>query len=126
MHNKVVLKLMHLISMVQLYHWNTRKYSKHITSDTLYNELQLQVDKFIEAFYGRFGKPSSKELEQEIPIKIKTLKTKRMVRYLNKVTEDLKTGILGAIADRDNGLSSVRDEMIATIRKGVYLLQMSS
>jgi DNA-binding ferritin-like protein len=126
MHNKVVQRLMFLVSTVQLYHWNTHKYSKHLASDALYNDLQVLVDKFIESFYGRFGQPSSKELKEEIPLKIKTLDNKHLVRYLNKTIEDLKNGILGAIADRDNGLSSIRDEMITTISKGIYLLKMSS
>lgn len=124
MHDKVVSRLMRLSNMVKLHHWNVTVYSKHVASDILYKELDDQIDRFVEAFYGRYGRPK-KNVNLRLAMNIEALSHKEFLRYLIHVSYDLKHGVLGVLANTDLGLSSIRDEMIASIRKHVYLSSMA-
>jgi hypothetical protein len=124
MHRKIVKRLLRLQDTVKVYHWTTKRYNNHIASDELYKDLSLQIDAFVEAFIGRFGRPSSGIFGHSMGVKISALSDSQFEKYLSHMTQELESGVLGLVANMDNGLSSIRDEMIASINKCKFLMTL--
>lgn len=51
-HKSIIVSLLHFSNLLKLFHWNTRSYSLHISSDTLYTSLSSNIDKLIEILLG--------------------------------------------------------------------------
>jgi len=46
-----------LRNQVKLYHWQTFSFGRHKATDELVSSLDDNIDKFTEAFMGRYGRP---------------------------------------------------------------------
>ena len=46
-----------LRNQVKLYHWQTMSFSRHKATDDLVTSLDTNIDKFTEAYMGRYGRP---------------------------------------------------------------------
>ena len=44
----VVVQLLKFSNLLKLFHWNTKSYSLHVSSDKFFNDLSLNIDKLVE------------------------------------------------------------------------------
>ena len=56
-HKLIIVQLLKFSNTVKLFHWNTRSYSLHISSDNLFIQLSLLIDKLVEIMLAKSRLP---------------------------------------------------------------------
>lgn len=108
-------------SQIKLYHWQTKKYSRHKASDSLYEKIQSLIDTFVEAYQGKYERVY---LTNTTTLPIYNLDDIDIVEYVNEFGKFLKTDIFEAIQDSDTELLNIRDEMLSLINQTLYLFTL--
>jgi DNA-binding ferritin-like protein len=49
--------MMTLRDQVKIYHWQTKEFSRHKATDELIDKLDDNIDKFVEVYMGKHGRP---------------------------------------------------------------------
>jgi hypothetical protein len=102
---------------IQLYHWSCTSFSRHKASDQLYSSLIKLLDKFVEVYSGKYGRPKFSG-----KIQVKHLNDTEIVDYLKKIN---KYFIKDIKLDNDTDLLNIRDEILAAINQTLYLFTLS-
>lgn len=105
---------------IQLYHWLTLSYPKHIASDKLFENLLKKIDKFIEVYIGRYGRP---QVTQDNII-VKKMTDEEFILYLKKAIDFLYKQLPKFFASTDTDLITIRDDMIIHINQALYLFTL--
>ena len=117
-HNHIVHQFMELLITVKLYHWKTRSFPEHKSTDELYAKLNEHIDKFVEVM---LGKKSGTRVEQPL-FHINAYNYSSIVdleRYIEKMKKELIQ------LDRnfqDTDLLNIRDEILGDLNQFTYLL----
>jgi len=127
----IVKTLLEILTTVKIYHWNTLSYAQHKATDQLYEELNENIDTFVEILLGkndrRIGKMTSicrhydfksgnddKEPDYNL-FKQQLFKYRRFLTELNRVFS----------SKNDSDLLNVRDEIIGKLNQFLYLLSFT-
>jgi len=122
MHFELISFFFSLSNTVKLYHWSTNLYSRHKSSDDLFNTITDLTDKFMEIYQGKYGK-ISKSIINEIDIKSKLISDDNFVIYLRNVSQFLEDIVKNKLlSSKDSDLLNIRDELLGEINKTIYLL----
>lgn len=122
MHFELISFFFSLSNTVKLYHWSTNLYSRHKSSDDLFNTITDLTDKFMEIYQGKYGK-ISKSIINEIDIKSKLISDDNFVMYLRNVSQFLEDIVKNKLlSSKDSDLLNIRDELLGEINKTIYLL----
>lgn len=97
---------------IQLYHWNTKYYSRHKLSDDLYNSLNELIDRFVEAYMSKY------EMIHPKKMKLIKLSDDDFIDYLVYIRDKLREIPL---KENDNDLQHILDEFHEEISKSIYL-----
>ena len=118
--SQIVRVFLEILNVVKLFHWKTKSYAQHKTTDELYAKLNEHIDTFVEIL---LGKDESR---------IKTIEKKcNLINYNN--TKDFKHKVyefrdfLIDISNhfdssKDSDLLSIRDAILGDINQFLYLL----
>ena len=108
-----------LQNSLKLYHWSTNKYSRHIASDTLFNNIILSSDRFMETYQGKYGKINA---GIEFQLSNKVLNDLEIIGFLTEAKNWLQNIILNKILNgNDTDLLNIRDELLGNINQTLYL-----
>jgi hypothetical protein len=125
-HEKLIRFFLRLSSNLKLYHWCTKSYTRHVSSDAAYKAISSLIDRFIEVYFGKYGRPLIKT-EKQLAIDLlkmtdleATLYLRQVVTYMTKHRETF------CPAASDTDLSSIMDELIAEMNKTIYLFDCTS
>ena len=103
---------------IKLYHWQTKFYSRHKSTDNLVDIIASISDKFMETYQGRYGKLSLNSTE----IKVTSLNDSNVVSYLEEIASVLESFVeKGFVGEKDTDLLNIRDELLGEINKSMYL-----
>lgn len=108
-----------LTAQLKLWHWQAKEHTVHEILGKMYDELDEELDKFVELVVGAYGICA----EDYIVSELEPYQTKAQII-------DVVEGWIGSLKDpssvfADNtDIASVRDNVIASLRRGVYLLDM--
>ncbi len=103
---------------IKLYHWQTKFYSRHKSTDNLVDIIASISDKFMETYQGRYGKLSLNSTE----IKVTALNDSNVVSYLEEIASVLESFVeKGFVSEKDTDLLNIRDELLGEINKSMYL-----
>ena len=108
-----------LTAQLKLWHWQAKEHTVHEILGKMYDELDEELDKFVELVVGAYGICA----EDYIVSELEPYQTKAQII-------DEVEGWIGSLKDpssvfADNtDIASVRDNVIASLRRGVYLLDM--
>ena len=120
----VIHKMLEMINVVKLYHWQTQSYSVHKATDKLYEKLDGNIDRFVEVYLGKEGS-RIKKWDNEMSIiqynRKKDFKS-RMFEYREFLT-DLSNKF---DEKKDSDLLSIRDEILADINHFLYLFSFNT
>lgn len=105
--------LLEFQNTVRMTHWQTKLYSLHQTTESLYETVDGLVDRYAEVFIGKNG-------IDHLPfnIKVRHLDSKLFIEYL-KFSYSKIVKYAHAIEDVD--LLHIRDEILESISKAIYL-----
>jgi len=105
---------MEVRNLIQVYHWQTDKYARHVASGDLYASLNVSLDTFVEA-YQKSGK---------FKVNIKGLSIRNMndtsAKKLLVGFSDFLTKLTPMISD-DPDLLNIRDDMLVNTNKTLFL-----
>jgi len=106
---------------LQMFHWQSPRFSQHKTMQELRESLDQHVDEFVEVYQGLVGRrirwSSSSCL---IPVGNTSLtcirkEIKTFLRFLSSPDSD-------SWLPQDSSLLNIRDEIMADLQQGLYLL----
>lgn len=117
---EVACRLLSIADAIKLAHWFSGAYSEHKATDTVHEKFSELIDTFMEVYIGKYGRGKTSaariRVEARLPTDIK--------RYLmDDAIPYLQTGL--GISDSDAELVNIRDEIVALVYQGLYLLRLS-
>lgn len=116
--NNIVTTFMQTKDLVQIYHWQTSNYARHVAAGDLYNKLNTKIDLFVEAYQRNsrinIGTKSIK-LTNMSNTKIDNLLS-QFAKFLVKITSVIKN---------NPDLLNIRDEILADINQTIYLFTLN-
>lgn len=118
-----------ILLMIKLYHWNTYIYSSHKASDELYQNINENMDKFIEILLGKTTDLGRIKLTNEkMKLTILNLNDNKLKEKINQFKSyllDLDENINLKILNMNNDdLFNIRDELLGNLNQFLYLLSL--
>jgi len=117
---EIVSVFFHMRSQIKLYHWQTRSFSEHKATDDLVTALDTNIDKFIEVYMGRYGRPY---IKKTLPVKNLTVTGIR--GFITKSDEWLASSLPRMLKKTDSDLLNIRDEILADLNQIKYLFTLA-
>jgi hypothetical protein len=109
-----------LRNQVKLYHWQTLKFPRHKTTDDLVTQLDANIDKFVEVYIGKYGRPSVKSAS----LKLRGFTDREAPQLLKEIAEWLSNSLPKKLKKDDTELLNIRDEILADIEQALYLFTL--
>ena len=110
-------------AQVKLYHWQTKIYARHVASDKLFGEINELIDKFIEIYIGKNGRPTLSTKQNTL--KLDNFNDEAMVAYLQKWIRYFQDKLPEMLDKKDTDLINIRDEMMGLLNNTLYLFTFS-
>lgn len=117
----IVHKFLTVQIQVKTFHWQTFSYSRHKSTDKLFETLLELVDQFVETYMGM----TDKRLDFKRPpkvIRLENISEKKIVYVLKQFAVFLTK--LDSEKDLTTDLVNIRDEMLGTVHQTLYLLTL--
>lgn len=106
-------------NQIKLYHWQTGLYSRHKGTDGVLEALDTNIDKYVEVYMGKYGRP--KMSSRTNTIQIKNFSEKNAVAFVKACIEELASL---SLKKTDTDLMNIRDEMIGDLNQLLYLFTL--
>lgn len=107
---------------VKTFHWQTYSYSRHKSTDRLFENLLELVDQFVETYMGK----SEKRLDFQKTnhtIRLQNISEKKIV-YILKQFAIFLTNLDNREKHLTSDLLNIRDEMLGVVHQTLYLLTL--
>ena len=116
----IVLRFMHYLNTIKLYHWKTSSFAKHEATDKLYASLNTDIDRFVEQMLGKRGNRLDFSNIKSIPINEIT-NDKQIVKEMQEFKNFL-VNIHYKLPNMSNSdLLNIRDDILGSINQFLYL-----
>jgi hypothetical protein len=107
---------------IKVYHWQTRQYGRHKATDDAIKALDDHIDKYVEIYMGKYGRP--KFTPTTNTLKIKNLNEKTIISFVNTCINVLKSVLVKHLKPNDTDLFNIRDEMLGELNQLLYLFTL--
>lgn len=107
---------------IKLYHWQTKVYSRHKATDEVIDSLDEQIDKFVEVYMGKYGRP--RMTARNNSIRISNLSETGIVKFIKQCIGYLLDTLVKKLKPQDTDLLNLRDEMLADLNQLLYLFTL--
>jgi hypothetical protein len=122
--DSIIKKMLELLTLVRLYHWNTFSYATHKATDDLHGTFSDHIDKYVETMLGKSDGNYRINMRDFKTLTVKgvsnnsemTQKVKQFISEFNKFNLSLKGDY--------NDILNIRDEIIGDLNKFLYLLSL--
>ncbi|NDG29811.1 hypothetical protein EB118_06915 [bacterium] len=114
--------LLILRNQVKIYHWQTFSFGRHKATDDLVSSLDANIDKFTEAYMGRYGRP--KFTSKTGTLKIYDLTDKKAPALIKEGICWMNRELPKALSKEDTDLLNIRDEIVADLNQVIYLFTL--
>lgn len=107
---------------LHVYHWQTTSFARHKASDELLGSLTGFIDKFMEIYFGKYGRVA---FPTEVNIKIGNMSDENGMRFLDEMINyyiEVLPTYLNAKTDTD--LLNLRDEILGSTNQIKYLYSL--
>jgi hypothetical protein len=122
MSSQLIIAMMSLRDQIKIYHWETLSFPRHKATDELVTNLDTNIDKFVEVYIGKYGRP---KFSTSSSIKLRNFHDKEATLLLKQYVKWLSTSLpksLNKSADTD--LLNIRDEILADLNQTLYLFTL--
>jgi len=116
----IVSTFFNMRDQVKLYHWQTKSFAEHKSTDDLIGKLDTNIDTFVEVYMGRYGRP---QMRRTLPVK--NLTTSGIRSFIETSSTWLSTKLPRMIKKTDTDLLNVRDEILADLNQIKYLFTLA-
>ena len=114
-----------MLLLIKLFHWKTHSYATHKATDTLYEELNGHMDRFMEILLGKSGvrmnfknKNSIRLIDLDSQEKLE-VQINQFKSYLVGLTENKYMKLM-----TNTDLLNIRDEILGDMNQFIYLLSL--
>ena len=110
-------------NQIKLYHWQTRIYARHAATDSTVDKLDELIDKYVEVYMGKYGRPKLSGTDAIIRL---TNLTEAGVTKLVRAAITYMNGPLVKHLNKeaDTDLINLRDEMMGSLHQLLYLFTL--
>ena len=109
-------------NQIKLYHWQTGLYSRHKGTDGVIESLDGNIDKFVEVYMGKYGRP--KMNSRTNTIQVKNFTEKNAVAFVKACIQELIMEVPKGLKKTDTDLLNIRDEMLGDLNQLLYLFTL--
>ena len=108
---------------LKIYHWKTRSYSRHVASDAAVTELDGLIDKFMEAFIGRYERniDYATKLTLAFDVTSDDIPVMSDLELFREMLFEVKKRLNES---RDTDLFNLLDEMAEVVDRTLYLFRL--
>lgn len=114
--------LLILRNQVKLYHWQTMSFGRHKATDDLVASLDTNIDKFTEAYMGRYGRPKFTSKTGRLQVYDAT--DKKAPQLLSEIVQWLTRDLPRLLKKEDTDLLNIRDEILGDVQQARYLFTL--
>lgn len=109
-------------NQVRIYHWRTRSYARHVSSGSLYDDIDKLIDQFIETLQGK----TERITYDQITVKLFPLQDEEMVELLQNFAVFLEEKVESYLKKLGNSyeLKNIRDEMLGKVNQTKFLFTL--
>ena len=109
-------------SQLKLYHWQTHVFARHKASDNLLESLDALIDKYVEVYMGKYGRP--KLTTKTNTTHINNMNDGMAARFIKVCIAYLEKPLIKHLKPTDTDLVNIRDEMMGNLHKLLYLFTL--
>lgn len=122
MSGEIVNLMLTLRNQVKIYHWETMQYSRHKATDDLVDKLDDSIDKFVEVYIGKYGRP--KLTPRTGTIRLRNYDDVQAPVLLNEAIAWMTNRLPTLLSKNDTDLLNIRDEILAELNQTLYLFTL--
>ena len=123
MSGEIVNLMLTLRNQVKIYHWETKNFARHKATDDLVDKLDASIDKFVEVYIGKYGRPNLNSRTGRIMIR--NFKDEEAPVLLKQAAEWMMTKLPTLLNSGDTDLLNIRDEILADLNQTLYLVTLA-
>lgn len=120
--SKIIKTFFEILHAIKLYHWKTKSYSQHTSTDELHEKLSHQTDRFVEVLMGKTSsridmvenKMKLYDFDNKTDFKEKVFEFRQFLVDLDQVFSQ----------KRDSDLLTIRDDMLESVNQFLYLFTL--
>lgn len=105
---------------IKIYHFQTPSYSRHKSSDKLFDLMTEKIDQFMETLQGSWG-VRIKLPDTQVNIPLGNMTDKKMVKGLKHFSSWLRKKLPLQLRVQDVDLLNIRDEILGIVHRTLYL-----
>jgi hypothetical protein len=110
------------LSQIKIFHWQTRSYAQHIALGNAYENLDKLFDRFVEVYYGKYGRPDK---EMNYGFSLDSYSAQTLVNIIQEFKDKILADLSEDLANGSNkDLLNIKDEIEAEINQLMYLLSL--
>lgn len=107
-------------NQIKLYHWQTKLYSRHKSTDKYIEKLIINIDRFIETYQGIYGRIY---IKKNNIINLDDIDDKNIDKICDNMVKWF-TKILTPKIKNNADLLTIKDEMLADLNQLKYLFTL--
>ena len=107
---------------IKLYHWQTHSFAQHKATDDVLSALDESIDKYVEVYMGKYGRP--KVTGGSNVVRVQNMTEKTAVKFIKTCITYLEGPLVKRLKPVDTDLVNIRDEMLAELNKILYLFTL--
>lgn len=107
---------------IKLYHWQTKSYPRHKSTDAVIDALDVSIDKYVEVYMGKYGR--MKMTSGNTSIRVSNLSETSVLKFIKKCINYLNSDLVKKLKEHDTDLLNIRDEMLAELNQLLYLFTL--
>jgi len=108
---------------IKLYHWQTNQFARHKATDEVLEALDGSVDKYVEIYMGKYGRP--KITSSTNTVRVQNMADKTAAKFIKMCIVYLQGPLVKRLKPTDTDLVNVRDEMLGELNKLLYLYTLN-
>ena len=106
-------------NQIKLYHWQTGLFSRHKATDDLTTKLDANIDMFVEAYMGKYGRPKIKG-----KIELHNLSERAAREFIDSCRHYLTNVLPRKLSKDDTDLLNIRDTILGDLNQVLYLFTL--
>jgi len=122
MSGEIVNVMLTLRNQVKIYHWETMQFARHKSTDELVDKLDDNIDKFVEVYIGKYGRPNL--TARTGTIRLRNYRDPEASNLLKEGSDWMTTRLPKLLSSKDTDLLNIRDEIVGDLNRSLYLFTL--
>jgi hypothetical protein len=119
MSGEIINLMLTLRNQIKIYHWETMQYARHKSTDELVDKLDDAIDKFVEVYIGKYGRPNL--TARTGTLRLRNYKDPEAANLLTQAIDWMTNRLPKLLSSKDTDLLNIRDEIVGDLNQTLYL-----